>query len=104
MQPYRPVRRRKKGLRTGVKNTIYSVGNGQRGVFRKGKFTKMTKYTILIGSFAAVAVISTLAIAQEGSVLKNEMKNAKLPLYNTAKQKLLDGKQIFSFTQSTFSP
>ena len=25
-------------------------------------------------------------------------------LYNTAKQKLLDGKQVFSFTQSTFDP
>ena len=24
------------------------------------------------------------------------------PLYNTAKQKLLDGKQVFSFTQSKF--
>ena len=64
----------------------------------------MTKHTILIGSFAAVAVISTLAIAQEGSVLKNEMANAKLPLYNTAKQKLMDGKQVFSFTQSRFDP
>ena len=27
---------------------------------------------------------------------------AKPPLYNTAKQKLLEGKQVFSFTQSTF--
>lgn len=27
---------------------------------------------------------------------------AKSKLYNTAKQKLLDGKQVFSFTQSTF--
>ncbi len=29
---------------------------------------------------------------------------AKPKLYNTAKQKLLDGKQVFSFTQSTFDP
>jgi 2-keto-3-deoxy-L-rhamnonate aldolase RhmA len=28
----------------------------------------------------------------------------KAKLYNTAKQKLLDGKQVFSFTQSTFDP
>jgi 4-hydroxy-2-oxoheptanedioate aldolase len=28
--------------------------------------------------------------------------NAKPPLYNTAKQKLLEGKQVFSFTQSKF--
>ena len=28
--------------------------------------------------------------------------NAKPALYNTTKQKLLDGKQVFSFTQSTF--
>ena len=27
---------------------------------------------------------------------------AKAPLYNTVKQKLLDGKQVFSFTQATF--
>src|SRR5689334_16735424 len=27
---------------------------------------------------------------------------SKAPLYNTAKQKLLDGKQVFSYTQSKF--
>src|SRR3954453_14631117 len=34
------------------------------------------------------------ALAQQGA--------PKAPLYNTAKQKLLEGKQVFSFTQSTF--
>ena len=29
---------------------------------------------------------------------------AQQPLYNTAKQKLLEGKQVFSFTQSKFDP
>jgi 2-keto-3-deoxy-L-rhamnonate aldolase RhmA len=32
------------------------------------------------------------------------LAQAKPKLYNTAKQKLLDGKQVFSFTQSTFDP
>src|SRR3954453_4259140 len=34
------------------------------------------------------------ALAQQGA--------PKAPLYNTAKQKLLDGKQVFSYTQSKF--
>src|SRR3954468_24340501 len=34
------------------------------------------------------------AFAQQGAT--------KAPLYNTAKQKLLDGKQVFSYTQSKF--
>ena len=43
----------------------------------------------------ATAVLSMPAAAQsQGS--------GKANLYNTAKQKLLDGKQVFSFTQSTF--
>lgn len=43
--------------------------------------------------FSAVALFSAPAAAQNG---------AKPKLYNTAKQKLLDGKQVFSFTQSKF--
>ena len=46
----------------------------------------------LIFSIALLA-ISALGLAQTG---------AKPPLYNTAKQKLLEGKQIFSFTQGKF--
>ncbi len=46
-------------------------------------------------SFMAVALLS-IAVAAEGQTA------AKPKLYNTAKQKLLDGKQIFSFTQSRF--
>ena len=41
--------------------------------------------------FAALAAVPALA-----------QSDAKPPLYNTAKQKLLEGKQVFSFTQSTF--
>jgi len=36
----------------------------------------------------------SMALAQQGAT--------KAPLYNTAKQKLLDGKQVFSYTQSKF--
>jgi len=45
----------------------------------------------------AVALLSVLAAQQPGPA----QSAAKPKLYNTAKQKLLDGKQIFSFTQST---
>lgn len=44
-------------------------------------------------STIAVALVCGLAVAQTP---------AKPKLYNTAKQKLLDGKQVFSFTQSKF--
>jgi len=50
-----------------------------------------------IGSLLAVALLSVLAAQQPGPA----QSAAKPKLYNTAKQKLLDGKQIFSFTQST---
>ena len=42
----------------------------------------------------SAALLGALALAQQPA--------AKAPLYNTAKQKLLDGKQVFSFTQSKF--
>ena len=47
--------------------------------------------------FAAMAIFGMAAGAQQQS-----QGAAKAKLYNTAKQKLLEGKQIFSFTQSTF--
>jgi 2-keto-3-deoxy-L-rhamnonate aldolase RhmA len=45
-------------------------------------------------SFLAVALLGATAQAQQAG------QGAKPKLYNTAKQKLLDGKQVFSFTQS----
>jgi 4-hydroxy-2-oxoheptanedioate aldolase len=45
----------------------------------------------------AVALFGVVAAAQQPST-------AKPKLYNTAKQKLLEGKQIFSFTQSQMDP
>jgi 4-hydroxy-2-oxoheptanedioate aldolase len=45
-----------------------------------------------------VALAPTWAIAQQGQ----SQTAAKPPLYNTAKQKLLEGKQVFSYTQSKF--
>jgi 2-keto-3-deoxy-L-rhamnonate aldolase RhmA len=45
-------------------------------------------------SYLAAALLSVAAHAQQ------QDPAAKTKLYNTAKQKLLDGKQVFSFTQS----
>ena len=53
----------------------------------------MRSSLIVVCSFLAAA-LGTPALAQQAG--------AKPKLYNTAKQKLLDGKQIFSFTQSKF--
>src|SRR4051812_36730555 len=49
-------------------------------------------------SLMAAALLCTPAPAQAPQASPG---GAKAPLYNTAKQKLLEGKQIFSFTQST---
>ena len=53
-------------------------------------------------SFSAVAVLCGLAVAQQQQ--SDPYAPLKAPLYNTAKAKLLSGKQIFSFTQSKFDP
>ncbi len=54
---------------------------------------------IFIYLAAALGLWGALALAQP----QNQNPGAaKAPLYNTAKQKLLDGKQVFSFTQATF--
>ena len=49
---------------------------------------------------ATVAVCSLLALALSGHL--TAQPSARPKLYNTAKQKLLEGNQIFSFTQSRF--
>ena len=46
----------------------------------------------IVLSFLAAALLSSLSFAQQPK------------LYNTTKQKLIDGKQVFSFTQSKFDP
>ncbi len=48
---------------------------------------------------AVVLAVCGLAVAQQAAA-----PAAKPKLYNTAKQKLLDGKQVFSFTQSKADP
>lgn len=52
----------------------------------------------------AIAYTSTIALFLCGMAFAQNPLPApgKAPLYNTAKQKLLDGKQVFSFTQSKF--
>src|SRR5438128_8134466 len=59
----------------------------------------MRSPTIEVCSFLAFALLVTVAPAQPQG--RGEA-GAKPKLYNTAKQKLLQGKQIFSFTQSKF--
>jgi 2-keto-3-deoxy-L-rhamnonate aldolase RhmA len=60
---------------------------------------RLTISKVLICLAGAVGLLSVLALAQ---VQGQNSSPAKAPLYNTAKQKLLDGKQVFSFTQATF--
>src|SRR5580704_9110702 len=49
----------------------------------------------------AIACISLSAVVLTIPAVSQQNAAGKPKLYNTAKQKLLDGKQIFSFTQST---
>jgi 2-keto-3-deoxy-L-rhamnonate aldolase RhmA len=49
-----------------------------------------------------IVACSILAAALYGIPAHAQQPAAKPKLYNTAKQKLLDGKQVFSFTQSKF--
>ena len=52
--------------------------------------------------FRPIAVCSLLIFALVPVPAQQQGNTGKPKLYNTAKQKLLDGKQIFSFTQSKF--
>jgi len=57
---------------------------------------RLCRSKVVLGLFLALVAFSVITLArQEG---KSESA-AKPKLYNTAKQKLLDGKQVFSFTQ-----
>ena len=55
-----------------------------------------TKKTIVYWFLAAALLAIPAAVQSKGQ----NQTDAKPKLYNTAKQKLLDGKQVFSFTQS----
>src|SRR6266508_3956269 len=60
----------------------------------------MTKHYLTRAlAIVTCAVLSTSGSAQQQAGAQSA---AKPKLYNTAKQKLLEGKQVFSFTQSTF--
>ncbi len=52
---------------------------------------------------AVVASVGMVAQAQQSAPAKSK-QSGPAPLYNTAKAKLLAGKQVFSFTQSTMDP
>ncbi len=61
----------------------------------RGSILTQRKLAFLFGCVAtAAALVCSVATAQEQA--------QKKPLYNTAKAKLLAGKQVFSFTQSKF--
>jgi 2-keto-3-deoxy-L-rhamnonate aldolase RhmA len=62
------------------------------------KTTQMKSSRFILRTMLAFALASTSALAQQAA----QTGSAKPKLYNTAKQKLLEGKQVFSFTQSTF--
>jgi 2-keto-3-deoxy-L-rhamnonate aldolase RhmA len=51
--------------------------------------------------FCPLALATIAAVALAGVAALAQQNQTKPKLYNTAKQKLLDGKQVFSFTQST---
>lgn len=57
---------------------------------------------ILAGAVATVVglVVGSPAAAQreQGWAVRESLTNPDVPLYNTAKQKLLDGGQVFTYT------
>ncbi|MES1262147.1 MAG: aldolase/citrate lyase family protein [Acidobacteriota bacterium] len=57
----------------------------------------MRPLTLTVGSIFTAALVCGLAVAQSQTATKPK-------LYNTTKQKLLDGRQVFSFTQSKADP
>ena len=60
---------------------------------------KSLRKKLVICTFMAAACVLIFAT---GQLMGQNATGTKPKLYNTAKQKLLDGKQIFSFTQSKF--
>ena len=64
----------------------------------------LSGFTIAAGFVSgAVLLVGMVAQAQQG-VPAAPKQAGPAPLYNTVKAKLLAGKQVFSFTQSTFDP
>ncbi len=61
---------------------------------------KSTSKSAVAFSVLAAALLSIFAVVQ----VLGQAPASKPKLYNTAKQKLLEGKQVFSFTQSTNDP
>src|SRR5690242_10918992 len=77
---------------SGIQQCPTARSKGNLGIVSAG-----LHYDILSCTMKCVAVVLfafATALAQQNAT--------KPPLYNTAKQKLLDGKQVFSYTQSKF--
>jgi 4-hydroxy-2-oxoheptanedioate aldolase len=66
---------------------------------KDSSYMKPSFKKVVVCFFSAVALAFILASPQ---LRGQSASGMKAPLYNTAKAKLLSGKQIFSFTQSTF--
>src|SRR5580698_6813361 len=63
-----------------------------------GEISMMKMSAMTIGVVLGLSLTATAALAQQ----PQSQDTAKPKYYNTVKQKLLDGKQVFSYTQSKF--
>ena len=71
------------------------------GETKGSKSMRLPYQRIAIYFLGLTVLLGALAFAQQPA---QNPGATKAPLYNTVKQKLLDGKQVFSFTQSTPDP
>src|SRR5215471_17099493 len=71
---------------------------------RSFRMKSSSKGFIVCSALAAGLLAALVAHAPEAQAQTPAKSGEKPKLYNTAKQKLLDGKQVFSFTQSKFDP
>ena len=70
----------------------------------------MKKYLILVFALIAFVPVAIEAqgdpaeLVQQGWAVRASLTNPDVPLYNTAKQKLLDGEQVFTYTIASLDP
>src|SRR5450432_2528621 len=69
-----------------------------------GETMKLSGIAIAAACTTAVAAIFGIVAQAQQAAPSATKQAAPAPLYNTAKAKLLAGKQVFSFTQSTADP
>ncbi len=86
-----------------MKRTLPPAPNTTRGKNR------MPQRDLSLGFGLAIAVALTVAgplsaQREQGWAVRESLENPGVPLYNTAKQKLLDGEQLFTYTIATPDP